>query len=241
MNKNLLEQHADQPNRSESKIEETIDDPTLETIAAPQYVEVNEAEDLFEASRTIGTPIAPEAGESVDEDETDSPGETIKSSESKDKESPFDSSAATVGETINEISGEKEIFPEANFGSMTASTVETENAASDFEPLVEKQSETPNFIFPSENAQQRTTPENAQTISQSVVEPQSFAETARQSGLAYAAAITLFASVVFMLIIGWFADLLFGTAPWGKVGGIVLGSLIGFVQLFRITSQIFKK
>lgn len=71
--------------------------------------------------------------------------------------------------------------------------------------------------------------------------PESIAETARNSGLAYAAAISLFASVAFLLIIGWFADLLLGTFPWGIVGGIILGSLIGFFQFFRMTSSIFKK
>jgi len=70
--------------------------------------------------------------------------------------------------------------------------------------------------------------------------PESTAETIRKSGLAYAAAITLFGSIVFLLIIGWFADLLFGTSPWGIVGGIVLGSIVGFLQFFRITSQILK-
>lgn len=70
--------------------------------------------------------------------------------------------------------------------------------------------------------------------------PETPTETIRKSGLAYAAAITLFASVVFMLILGWLADLLLGTAPWGIVGGIVLGAVIGFVQFFRITSQILK-
>ncbi|HEX2639872.1 MAG TPA: AtpZ/AtpI family protein [Pyrinomonadaceae bacterium] len=70
--------------------------------------------------------------------------------------------------------------------------------------------------------------------------PESFAETARKSGLAWSAGIAFFASVVFMLIIGWIADLVLGSSPWGIVAGIVLGSLIGFVQFFRITSQIFK-
>jgi F0F1-type ATP synthase assembly protein I len=69
---------------------------------------------------------------------------------------------------------------------------------------------------------------------------ESKAETIRKSGLAYAAAITFFGSIVFMLLLGWFADLLLGTSPWGVVGGIVLGSIIGFVQFFRITSQILK-
>jgi F0F1-type ATP synthase assembly protein I len=70
--------------------------------------------------------------------------------------------------------------------------------------------------------------------------PESFAETTRRSGLAWSAGIAFFASVVFMLIIGWGADLLFGSSPWGMVGGIVLGSVIGFIQFFRLTSQIFK-
>ncbi len=71
--------------------------------------------------------------------------------------------------------------------------------------------------------------------------PESLAETARQSGLAWSLGIAFFASVVFMLILGWGADLLFGTSPWGVVVGIVIGSLIGFFQLFRMSSQIFRK
>ena len=72
-------------------------------------------------------------------------------------------------------------------------------------------------------------------------EQDSLAENIRRSGLAYSAAIAFVASVVFMLVIGWGADLLLGTSPWGIVVGIVLGSVIGFVQFFRINSQIFKK
>ncbi len=75
----------------------------------------------------------------------------------------------------------------------------------------------------------------------SELEPQSLSENVRQSGLAYSAGIVLFASVAFMLVIGWGADLLFGSSPWGIVSGIVLGALIGFFQFFRLTSQIFKK
>ncbi len=84
-------------------------------------------------------------------------------------------------------------------------------------------------------------PENeTPTLFQTNFEPESTAETMRKSGLAYAAAITLFAAVVFMMILGWGADLLLGTSPWGIVGGIVLGAIIGFVQFFRLTSQILK-
>ncbi|HKP69385.1 MAG TPA: AtpZ/AtpI family protein [Pyrinomonadaceae bacterium] len=69
----------------------------------------------------------------------------------------------------------------------------------------------------------------------------SVAETTRRSGLAYSAGIAFFAAVVFMLILGWGADVLLGTRPWGIVFGIVIGSIIGFIQFFRISSQIFKK
>ena len=75
----------------------------------------------------------------------------------------------------------------------------------------------------------------------SEVPPQSMAETVRQSGLAWSAGIALFSSVVFLLILGWLMDLLLGSSPWGVVIGIILGSVIGFIQFFRITSQIFKK
>jgi F0F1-type ATP synthase assembly protein I len=74
----------------------------------------------------------------------------------------------------------------------------------------------------------------------STAAPESTADTIRKSGMAYSAGIAFFASVVFMLVIGWGADLLFGSSPWGIVGGIVLGSIIGFIQFFRITSQIFR-
>ncbi len=64
-------------------------------------------------------------------------------------------------------------------------------------------------------------------------------ETVRRSGLAWSAGIVFFSSVAFMLFLGWLADLLLGTSPCGMVGGIVLGSVIGFIQFFRITSRIF--
>ena len=67
---------------------------------------------------------------------------------------------------------------------------------------------------------------------------ESAADTMRKTGLAWSAAIVFFGSVVFMLILGWFADLLFGSSPWGIVVGIIFGSIIGFMQFFRITSRI---
>ena len=85
-------------------------------------------------------------------------------------------------------------------------------------------------------------PENLMfTMQSESFEPETSEETMRKSGLAYAAAIILLGSIIFMLILGWFADLLLGSSPWGVVGGIVLGSIIGFIQFFRTTSQILKK
>ena|SRR5689334_9349949 len=71
--------------------------------------------------------------------------------------------------------------------------------------------------------------------------PESQAESARRSGLGYAAGITFFATIAFMLFIGWGADLILGTKPWGIVVGIVLGAVIAFIQFFRITNRIYQK
>lgn len=109
-----------------------------------------------------------------------------------------------------------EIFDSRIFASQTPPVAETGAA--------EAKSENATFTTPSQSFQPETT-----------------AETMRKSGLAYAAAVILLGSIIFMLILGWFADLLFGSSPWGIIGGIVLGSIIGFIQFFRTTSQILKK
>ncbi len=70
-------------------------------------------------------------------------------------------------------------------------------------------------------------------------EPETVEESARRSGLAYSAGIVFVASVAFCMFLGWGADLLLGSSPWGLVAGIILGSVIGFLQFFRITSRIF--
>ena len=64
-------------------------------------------------------------------------------------------------------------------------------------------------------------------------------EAARRGAMAWSVGIVFFSSIVFMLLIGWIADLVLGSSPWGIVGGIVLGSIIGFIQFFRISSRIF--
>ena len=69
--------------------------------------------------------------------------------------------------------------------------------------------------------------------------PTSQGESIRRSGLAWSAGIAFFGSVAFTLFLGWIADILLGISPWGIIGGIIFGSVIGFVQFFRITSRIF--
>jgi F0F1-type ATP synthase assembly protein I len=88
---------------------------------------------------------------------------------------------------------------------------------------------------------QTPAPETAPAEANTEIYQETPAENIRRTGLAWSAATVLFGSVVFMLVLGWFFDLIFGSSPWGMVGGIVLGAIIGFIQFFRITSQIFKK
>lgn len=66
-------------------------------------------------------------------------------------------------------------------------------------------------------------------------------DAARARGLAFSAGIAVIGSVTFLMLLGWFADLLMGTKPWGVVGGIIVGGILGFVQLFRIAGQIFRR
>lgn len=92
-----------------------------------------------------------------------------------------------------------------------------------------------------ESAANKVESEAVPTIFQSDYTPPSTAETIRNSGLAWSAGVVLFGSVIFMMIFGWIAGLFFGSPQWGIVVGIVLGGIIGIFQLFRITSQIYKK
>lgn len=70
--------------------------------------------------------------------------------------------------------------------------------------------------------------------------PETEGETVRKSGLAYAAAFTLFSTVAVLLGAGYLLDRWLDSFPWGIVGGIVLGSIVGLYQFVRITSQIYK-
>ena len=63
-------------------------------------------------------------------------------------------------------------------------------------------------------------------------------EENRKSGIAYAAALTLFASVVALGGVGWLLDRWLDTTPWILVAGLVLGAIVGFYQFIRLTSKL---
>jgi ATP synthase protein I len=70
------------------------------------------------------------------------------------------------------------------------------------------------------------------------VSPERDEDTTRRSGIAYAAALTLFASVVSLCGVGWLLDRWLGTKPWLLVAGLVLGAVAGFYQFVRLTSKL---
>ena len=63
-------------------------------------------------------------------------------------------------------------------------------------------------------------------------------EINRKSGLAYAAAFSLFAAVVAGLILGWLLDRWLGTQPGLLLTGIVLGSAAGLYEFIRSSSKL---
>ncbi len=63
-------------------------------------------------------------------------------------------------------------------------------------------------------------------------------ETNRKAGIAYGAALSLFAAVVSGLLLGWLLDRWLGTRPWLLVAGVTLGSVAGFYEFIRATSRL---
>jgi F0F1-type ATP synthase assembly protein I len=61
----------------------------------------------------------------------------------------------------------------------------------------------------------------------------------RKAGIAYAAGIALFASVVTFCAAGWLVDKWFSTDPWGLIIGIVLGSAAGLFEFVRLSSKTY--
>ena len=64
-------------------------------------------------------------------------------------------------------------------------------------------------------------------------------EAERGSGIAYAAGLSIFFSVLTCMGLGWALDRYFGTG-WLMVAGIVLGAAVGFYQFVRIMSRLNK-
>jgi F0F1-type ATP synthase assembly protein I len=64
-------------------------------------------------------------------------------------------------------------------------------------------------------------------------------EAARGSGIAYAAGLSIFFSVLTCMGLGWVLDHYLGTG-WMMVAGIVLGAAVGFYQFIRIISRLNK-
>jgi ATP synthase protein I len=63
-------------------------------------------------------------------------------------------------------------------------------------------------------------------------------EINRKTGIAYAAAFSLFAAVVSGLLAGWLLDRWLGTKPWLLVTGLILGAAAGFFELVRTSAKI---
>jgi F0F1-type ATP synthase assembly protein I len=62
-------------------------------------------------------------------------------------------------------------------------------------------------------------------------------ETTRKGGMAYAAGLAIFFSVLSFMGLGWLLDRWLGTS-WLMLAGIILGAVVGFYEFIRIISQI---
>jgi F0F1-type ATP synthase assembly protein I len=64
-------------------------------------------------------------------------------------------------------------------------------------------------------------------------------EATRRGGVAYAAGLTIFFSVLSFMGVGWALDRWLGTR-WLMVTGIVLGAAVGLFEFVRIISRMDK-
>lgn len=62
-------------------------------------------------------------------------------------------------------------------------------------------------------------------------------ETTRKGGVAYAAGLAIFFSVLAFMGAGWLLDKWLGTS-WLMIAGIILGAIVGFYQFIRLISTI---
>lgn len=62
-------------------------------------------------------------------------------------------------------------------------------------------------------------------------------ETKRKGNMAIGAIYALMGSIVAFIVAGYFLDRILETSPWFIVGGIILGTIIGFYQFIRISGK----
>jgi F0F1-type ATP synthase assembly protein I len=63
-------------------------------------------------------------------------------------------------------------------------------------------------------------------------------EVNRRSGVAYAAALSLFFSVAALAGVGLLLDRWLESKPWFLVCGVILGAALGFYEFIRLTSRL---
>ena len=225
MIRNLLNADEDPPPGTKVVIEDTIANPPAENVSAERATEGEISENQETPPANFEIP--------ADAQFFNQPDETA----------PLDERA----ESIETLMADIENLEPDELDRLEREIESLPEAKSLAEPVREEQIEvqqveaekTPEIT--SATAEKIPESDSESTIFQSDYTPPSTAETIRNSGLAWSAGVVLFGSVVFMMIFGWFADLLLGSSPWGILVGIVLGGLIGIVQLFRISSQIYRK
>ncbi|MEZ5308421.1 MAG: AtpZ/AtpI family protein [Pyrinomonadaceae bacterium] len=159
--------------------------------------------------------------------EDESPKPVVVEGDSQDDGSPADASDSLISETAEDGA--------ENGSDVVANTEENDGIATrEREQSDSDISEHLNAEAIAREADTVSTQKDADPFTV----PDSPAEIIRKTGLAYSAAIAMFGSVIFMMILGWFGDLMLGTSPWGIVLGIFVGAGIGFFQLFQISSRI---
>lgn len=62
-------------------------------------------------------------------------------------------------------------------------------------------------------------------------------ETKRKGNMAIGAIYALMGSIVAFIVAGFFLDRVLDTSPWLIVGGVILGTVIGFYQFIRISGK----
>ncbi|MGI8669468.1 MAG: AtpZ/AtpI family protein [Aridibacter sp.] len=191
----------------------------------------------FEVNRPIGQPQFERKIEDAPiEDQTLESSELEDLSEKSERELELERKLAGIEA---ELLAEKEYHNQIGEDEKNRLEAEQINKQNELEKLVEQSADLPIAkVSETKSTEIKTDDDQKIHISHKDFKPESKTETIRKSGLAWSAAIALFGSIVFMMILGWFADQLFGSSPWGIMVGIVIGAIIGFIQFFRMTSQI---